>query len=217
MYAPPQTPPDAEARAEAAAKPAAAAHATVQPPALPPVIRCAYDLSCFSYLLVAAALWAHGARGTIPGRMLAFMLPAQAAISFLADSVEFLSRGSGGKWQAIDRVWAACTFVVAVVFVRGLGQQAAAAAAVAAGDGASMPALGGGGGGVAAPEDLKLFWLGLGAGTAAWVAGVVLLRVTTAPVTWALCHITWHVVPAMAGANLLLRGASISTGQHISL
>ena len=84
MYAPPQTPPDAEARAEAAAKPAAAAHATVQPPALPPVIRCAYDLSCFSYLLVAAALWAHGARGTIPGRMLAFMLPAQAAISFLA-------------------------------------------------------------------------------------------------------------------------------------
>ena len=66
----------------------------------------------------------------------------------------------------------------------------------------------------AAPD---LFWLGLGAGTAAWVAGVVLLRVTTAPVTWALCHITWHVVPAMAGANLLLRGASISTGQHISL
>ena len=179
-----------ELRAEAAAKPAVGA---LQPPALPPVIRCAYDLSCFSYLLVAAALWAHGARGTVPGRMLAVMLPAQAAISFLADSVEFLSRGSGGKWQAIDRVWAACTFVVAVVFVRGLGQQAAA------------------------PEDLKLFWLGLGAGTAAWVAGVVLLRVTTAPVTWALCHITWHVVPAMAGANLLLRGARLSAGDYVSL
>ena len=45
------------------AKPAVGA---LQPPALPPVIRCAYDLSCFSYLLVAAALWAHGARGTAP-------------------------------------------------------------------------------------------------------------------------------------------------------
>ena len=202
-----------ELRAEAAAKPAVGA---LQPPALPPVIRCAYDLSCFSYLLVAAALWAHGARGTVPGRMLAVMLPAQAAISFLADSVEFLSRGSGGKWQAIDRVWAACTFVVAVVFVRGLGREAAAAA-TAAGDGLVMSDLDGGSFGVAAAEDLKLFWLGLGAGTAAWVAGVVLLRVTTAPVAWALCHITWHVVPAMAGANLLLRGARLSAGDYVSL
>ena len=201
MAALPQTPPDAEARAEAAAKPA--------PPRTRPFNRrrCLPSsdartiCSCFSYLPVAAALWAHGARGRFRPDARAYAPPAQAAISFLADSVEFLSRGSGGKWQAIDRVWAACASSLAVAFVRGSGS--------------SRRRRRGGcrrWRGHARPRwrrrrrrrsrRSEAVLARLGAGTPrGWPESS--LRVTTAPVTWALCHITWHVVPAMAGANLL--------------
>jgi hypothetical protein len=46
--------------------------------------------------------------------------------------------------------------------------------------------------------------VGLAIGTASWCVGLALLRCTDWSKLWALCHITWHVVPAFAGANLFL-------------
>ena len=150
-------------------------------PLLPKAIKCLYDVSCFSYLVVALALWYYGTYGILSGRLLLGILPLQSIISYKADVVEFFSNENIFRWQIIDRFLAPITFVTALLFVRELEQQ-----------------------NIVLSHNVWIFWLTLAIGTVAWTIGVIILRVITAPITWALCHTIWHIVPAL-GAMYLFR------------
>lgn len=150
-------------------------------PVLPSGVRAIYDLSCFSYMLVEIAVVVYGTHGTITGLILAMVLPIQCVVSYLADSVEFFSTMSVGFWQKVDRPLAVCNLSIAILFVRSLNLEH-----------------------VNACGAVQVFWIALGCAIVSWCGGVIILRTCpTMPITWAFCHIMWHILPAVAGFNLL--------------